>query len=62
MTAPTVTDPARLTHALADVDRLLRNETNRARHMLLTGIRADITAVLDMARPGSDSGASQSAA
>jgi hypothetical protein len=47
MTAPLLTDPARLVHALADVDRLLRNETNRARHMTLTGIRADLTAVLE---------------
>jgi len=32
-----------LNHALAEVDRLLRNETNRARHMTLSGIRRDLT-------------------
>lgn len=39
-------DAERLHHALAGVERLLRNETNRARHITLTGIRADIAEAL----------------
>lgn len=42
----TTQDAGRLMHALNDVDRLLRNETNRARHVTLTGIRSDLVATL----------------
>lgn len=59
MSAPAIEIEATVTgalnHALAEVDRLLRNETNRARHMTLSGIRRDLTTgIAHLGSPGTD--------
>lgn len=42
MSAPAMEPGTLLAHALSNVDRLLRNETNRSRHITLASIRSDL--------------------